>query len=70
MRVFRAPGLFVFLVAAPALAGTTASAPAGGLRWSAAADGALEVRNGDELLGRVALEDARAAPRSAGGCTS
>ncbi|HEY4393735.1 MAG TPA: HEAT repeat domain-containing protein [Polyangia bacterium] len=31
-------------------------APAGGLRWSAAADGALEVRNGDELLGRVALK--------------
>jgi len=53
MRVFRAPGLFVFLAAAPVLAG---AAPAGGLRWSAAADGALEVRSGDELLGRVALK--------------
>jgi HEAT repeat protein len=55
MRVFRAPGLFVLLAAAPVLAGNPASPPAGGLRWSAAADGALEVRRGDELLGRVAL---------------
>ena len=53
MRVFRALGLFVLLAAAPVPA---MAAPAGGLRWSAAADGALEVRSGDELLGRVALK--------------
>ncbi len=52
MRVFSTPAL-ILLLASPALAAT---APAGGLRWSAAADGALEVRAGEDLLARVALE--------------
>jgi HEAT repeat protein len=56
MRVFPAPGLLIFVAAAPVLAGTVASAPTGGLRFSAAGDGALEVRSGDQLLGRVVLK--------------
>ncbi|HEY6476119.1 MAG TPA: hypothetical protein VI456_06020, partial [Polyangia bacterium] len=53
MRVFFALGLVALSVAGPVRAAT---APPPGLRWSAAADGALEVRLGDDLLGRVALK--------------
>jgi HEAT repeat protein len=53
MRVFFTPALLILLVAATALA---AGAPAGGLRLSTAADGGLEVRNGDDLLAHVMLK--------------
>ena len=56
MRVFSALTVLTLLTSAAAPAAATGAPAAGGLRLDSAADGGLEIRNGDALLARVALK--------------